>query len=131
MITYLIIGVIGFLIYWVLIKDGSFKQGVGELRNGKVIEAYNSFHKVIRKNPKHYHAEFHLGLCCREMAKLHEPTDKTHRTFKLEALEHFIRVLEIEPNYGKADNLIEVLIGSETDIKLKEEMEKSLRKIPN
>ncbi|RXP52353.1 hypothetical protein EC396_11320 [Lutibacter sp. HS1-25] len=118
----IILVIIGFIIYWIFIKDGAYKQGVGELKSGDFHKAYGNFHKTIRKNPKHFMAEFHLGLCCKHQAELFKETDTNNENFKIEALNHFLRASEINPNFLKSNNLVEVLIASENNNNLKQEM---------
>ena len=122
MTTTIIIIVIGFIIYWIFIKDGIYKQAVGEFKNGDLAEAYRNFHKAIRKNPKHFQAEFRLGLCCKQQASLFKETDKFNKEFKIEALNHFLRASEINPDFGRPNNLVVELISSEKDNTIKEEM---------
>lgn len=120
--TIIIIIVIALIIYWIFIKDGTYKQGVGELRNGDPIKASKSFHKALRKNPNHFQAEFQLGLCYKEQAEFFEPTNTNHLKFKKDAIEHFIRATAINPGFDKANNLVEYIIGSEKNIRIQQDL---------
>ncbi len=113
MTALIITAIVGFIIYWIFIKDGAYKQGVGEFRNGDLVKASGSFHKAIRKNPQHFKAEFHLGLYYKDQAELFEATDTRYLQFKKNALKHLIRATEINPDFDQANNLVEYIIGSE------------------
>lgn len=122
MTAIIIIAIVGFMIYWILIKDGNYKQGVGELRNGDPVKASKSFHKALRKNQNHYQAEFQLGLCYKEQADFFEPTNTNHLKFKKDALKHFIRATAINPSFDKANNLVEYIIGSEKNVRFQQDL---------
>lgn len=120
--TIIIAIVIGLIIYWILIKDGNYKQGVGELRNGDPIKASESFHKAIRKNPNHFQAEFHLGLCYKDQAEFFETSNTLHLESKKNALKHFIRATAINPSFDKANNMVEYIIGSEKNERVQQDL---------
>ena len=122
MITTIIVVAFVLLIYWALIKDGKYKQGVGELKNGDPIKASYSFNDVIIKNPNHYKAEFHMGICKEQMAGLYTPTDKRNLELKNDAIKHFLRASEIKLDFLQPNNRIEILICSEKDDNLKQGM---------
>lgn len=109
--TIVIILVIVFLIYWIVIKDGQFKEGLGKFTKGDYSGSVQHFSKAIIKNSNHKKANYYIGMAYKHLAD----SEKRDRELYLRyAVENLIRASNGIYN-GRANNDVEIIIVSETD----------------
>jgi len=124
----IIIGILSFIIYWIFIKDGKFKQGVGELKKGDIYKARISFFDVLNNNHRHFKAHHYLGISYKDEAILYKNNQEKKIELNQKAISHFIKVTSINPKFGESNNMVEYLIFSESDDANKNKMLEHARK---
>ena len=110
--------IIAFLIYWIFIKDGQFKEGLGKFSKGDYSGSIQHFNNTIIKNPNHKKANYYLGMAFKHLA---DTSVNDKELYKRYAIENLIRASNGIFN-ERANNIVEHIIVSETNPDLQRQL---------